>query len=245
MDPFNSLSLENHDQIRKYLRFFRQKKDGILRSLQREVNDIKGDRLNEDMYTKEDVQEFADFLMSAIRSNLSGDLASIINMGALAVNQLLESSQLKGVELSLETSALENQALVDAVEKMNLDAAPRARRTTGLTSFKDEAKAMRDESSRLEEANSKLQSEVAALRRRLAQLDSSYAAAESKAHSDSRELERALEQAKEESSKRVSETAQFQQMRKMMQSQAAKIRDLRRRLQHYEPDAVKEDDDNY
>ncbi|RYH20430.1 hypothetical protein EON65_23475 [archaeon] len=43
------------------------------------------------------------------QSNLSGDLASLINMGALAVNQLLESSQLKGVELSLETSALENQ----------------------------------------------------------------------------------------------------------------------------------------
>ncbi|RYH20431.1 hypothetical protein EON65_23480 [archaeon] len=67
MDPFNSLSLENHDQIRKYLRFFRQKKDGILRSLQREVNDIKAERLNEDMYTKDDMQEFADFLMSAIR----------------------------------------------------------------------------------------------------------------------------------------------------------------------------------
>ncbi|RYH20428.1 hypothetical protein EON65_23465 [archaeon] len=53
---------------------------------------------------------------------------------------------------------------------------------------------MRDESSRLEETNSKLQSEVAALRKRLSQLDSSYSAAESKAHHDSRELERALEQ---------------------------------------------------
>lgn len=67
MDPFNSLSVENHDQIRKYIRFFRQKKDGILRSLQREINDIKAERLNEDMYTKDDMQEFADFLMSAIR----------------------------------------------------------------------------------------------------------------------------------------------------------------------------------
>jgi len=30
----------------------------------------------------------------------------------------------------------------------------------------------------------------------------------------------------------------------MMQSQASKIRDLRRRLEKYEPDAVKEDDEN-
>ena len=33
-------------------------------------------------------------------------------MGALAVNQLLENSQEKGVELTLETSALENQVSV-------------------------------------------------------------------------------------------------------------------------------------
>jgi hypothetical protein len=67
MDPFHSLSAENHEQIRKYLRFFRQKKDGIVRNLQQEVNDVKSDRLNEDMYSREDVEEFADFLFSAVK----------------------------------------------------------------------------------------------------------------------------------------------------------------------------------
>lgn len=67
MNPFNELSEDNHDQIRKYLRFFRQKKDGILRGINREFVDIKTDRLNEDMYSKEDVNEFADYLSSAIK----------------------------------------------------------------------------------------------------------------------------------------------------------------------------------
>lgn len=67
MNPFADLSDENHDQVRKYLRFFRQKKDGILRSVSREFMDAKADRLNEDMYSKDDVNEFADFLASAIR----------------------------------------------------------------------------------------------------------------------------------------------------------------------------------
>lgn len=87
------------------------------------------------------------------------------------------------------------------------------------------------------------------LRQRLAQLDRSAAnAAESKSADDSntraqlRSLERSLEEAKEENNKRINETTQFQQMRKMMQSQSAKIRDLRRRLERYEPDACKEDD---
>lgn len=66
-NPFASLSEDNQDQIRKYLRFLRNKKDGMLRALQLEIDDVKGDRLHEDVYTKEDVQDFADFLTSAIR----------------------------------------------------------------------------------------------------------------------------------------------------------------------------------
>lgn len=187
-------------------------------------------------------------LRSLLQSNISGDLSTVVNMGALALNQVLESAQLKGVDLVLETTQLENQALVDAVDKMSLDPAPRnARRATGLTSFKDEAKAMRDQTSHLEETNRRLQDEVAALKHRLQQLDSSYAASESKSAAESqhsRELERALGEAKEQNSKRVAETAQFQQMRKIMQQQSAKIRDLRKRLQKYEPEAVKEDDED-
>lgn len=106
---------------------------------------------------------------------------------------------------------------------------------------------MRDETSRLEDTNTRLQAEVAQLRQRLAQVDSSRSAAESKMQADSyhsHELERALEEAKEQNSKRVAETAQFQQMRKIMQSQSAKLKDLRKRLQRWEPEAVKEDDED-
>lgn len=50
-----------------------------------------------------------------------------------------------------------------------------------------------------------------------------------------------LDIATEENAKRVGETAQFQQMRKLMQAQATKLKDLRKRLQKYEP----EDDGDY
>ncbi len=55
------------------------------------------------------------------------------------------------------------------------------------------------------------------------------------------ELERALADAKEENEKRVMDTAQFQQMRKVMQSQAKHIRDLKARLNRYEPDDTAEE----
>ena len=43
-------------------------------------------------------------------------------MGALAVGQLLESAQTAGVELQLDTAAVENAMLLDAIERMNLEA---------------------------------------------------------------------------------------------------------------------------
>ena len=67
MDPFSELSAENHDQIRKYLRFFRQKKDGVLREIEQEMDDLKTDRIDESMFTKEDMMDYSDLLASAVR----------------------------------------------------------------------------------------------------------------------------------------------------------------------------------
>lgn len=66
MNPFDELNSDNHDQIRRYLRFFRQKKDGVVRDIEREFADVKNDRLDETMFTREDMIEYSDFLSSAI-----------------------------------------------------------------------------------------------------------------------------------------------------------------------------------
>ena len=67
MNPFEDLSTDNHDQIRKYLRFFRQKKDGIMRDIDSEFTDVKDDRLDETMFTRDDMIEYSDFVASAIK----------------------------------------------------------------------------------------------------------------------------------------------------------------------------------
>lgn len=58
-------------------------------------------------------------------------------------------------------------------------------------------------------------------------------------------LEEELGMAQQENTKRVAETTQFQQMKKLMQNQAARIRELQARLNRYEPedDEVRDDDD--
>lgn len=67
MNPFESLSEDNHDQIQKYLRFFAQKKEGLLRTINIEFSDAKADKLNEDMYSREEVEDFCDFLAVSVK----------------------------------------------------------------------------------------------------------------------------------------------------------------------------------
>ena len=67
------------------------------------------------MYSREDVLDFMDFLQGSIKSHIQHDMAKSINMGALAVSQLLTSAQEKGVDLVLETANIENSTLLDSV----------------------------------------------------------------------------------------------------------------------------------
>ena len=53
-------------------------------------------------------------ITSSTQNNVGQELGTVINMGALAVSQLLENSQEKGVELVLETSSFENQVIDSA-----------------------------------------------------------------------------------------------------------------------------------
>ncbi len=86
MNPFASLSDENQDQIRKYLKFFRQKKDGILRSIQREINDLESERLNEEVFTREDVLDLVEFFSSAVKVSLSNGCSSSALLTVLLVS---------------------------------------------------------------------------------------------------------------------------------------------------------------
>jgi hypothetical protein len=128
MNPFSELSEDNHAQVRKYLRFFRQKKDSALRAVDHEFSDTRADKLYEDMYSKRDVEELLEFIQVSTKNLVNHEISSLINMGALTVSQLLEGAQTQGLDLTLETGAIENQALLDAVEKMSLEAMPKSLR---------------------------------------------------------------------------------------------------------------------
>jgi len=115
--------------------------------------------------------------------------------------------------------------------------------------MKEEAKAMSERIEQLEEENRRLQEDAVFYKSRLATAEKQgRSAAEGKQRDEEgdassssrvRQLEAELREAREENEKRVSDTAQFQQMKKLMQSQAQNLTDMRRRLLRYEPDDAK------
>jgi chromosome segregation ATPase len=164
--------------------------------------------------------------------------------------------------ITLDTTILENQGLLDSIERMSLDMSANKKRGTALVSLKDEAKALanesravREEAGRLEETNKQLQSrfntiqadatklarekaalqnEVDALRRQLEVVEKNSQANENSAKGGNDNLQRRIQRLEEEldeerevNQKRVADTPQFIQMKKMMQTQSQKIRDLR------------------
>jgi hypothetical protein len=59
-------------------------------------------------------------LIYVYQNNVGAEVGAIINMSALAVSQLLESAQERGIELSLETAAIENQVSVTNLNHFQL-----------------------------------------------------------------------------------------------------------------------------
>ena len=124
-------------------------------------------------------------------------------------------------------------------------------------SLRDESKSIILQSGRLEDANKILEQEVGNLKLKLELIERERREernllSEGKQSENSMNsilndrigsLERELEDSKIENNKRVLDTPQFRQMKTLMQNQSTKIRDLRLRLQKYEPDNMKEEDD--
>ena len=96
---------------------------------------------------------------------------------------------------------------------------------------------MQADASTLAREKAALQSEVADLKRRLAQMERSSQLRESDAkgsydsnaslQSTIRQLEEELQEEREVNQRRVADTPQFQQMKKMMNSQNQKLKELR------------------
>ncbi|CAM9759933.1 unnamed protein product [Pylaiella littoralis] len=241
-----------------------------------EFDDINNDRLSEDMYSQEDVEGLLDGLRGCVVTNLRQEIGAVANMSALLMKQMLEGAEQQGAGLAFDTSHVEDQALLEEVERMRVDG--KVERNSGqasrLVSIKDEHARLVEESlmlqaksETLEDRVAKLQQDctqllkerdeermgAAALRRKLNFQAANKSETLSKMLPGDNEAEdaeaarREISALKAMSERRLNESPQFQQLKKLVSSKSQQVVSLRRRLLRYEPDdegAKQEDDED-
>lgn len=159
----DGLDAENQEQIIKYLKFFKNKRDIAIDRVDGDFDDCKSDRLHEDMYTKDDVEQMLDHLNIVVKDNMRNEVQTILGMNVLLMKQLFERAVDQGCELQMDTSVIEDAAMISAVEKIRLDQpvmkaeAKRASRNTQLSSMKDDTAELVAQKNKLETSNATLQ----------------------------------------------------------------------------------------
>ena len=159
------LSAEHEDQLKKYLRFFRGKRDVQLQEVAATIRDQR-EMLLEDMYTRDDVVRILDSLGDATRATVMTDLQATVNMSVLVLRQLFEEAEAQEIELELDLAVVEDEVMLKEVEKISMDAPTRERKKKAV-----KLDSMRDEHQRLMLENERLRSELKGTRSRADELE--------------------------------------------------------------------------
>ena len=70
------------------------------------------------MFNVEDVEQILGGLLERVESNVRDDLQLTVSMSVLAIRQLFEDADEQDVELQMDTSKMEDRAMLNEVDKI-------------------------------------------------------------------------------------------------------------------------------
>ena len=205
-------------------------------------NDCKEDRLTDDMFNKDEVVEILDELRSHVIECMRTDLQRTVSMSVLAVRQLFEEAETHGIELEVDTALIEDKSLIEEVESLALDGPSKALRskTRRLKAMGREQAELAEQVETLQKEATRRDRELTLLKERAAQLRSGAGSGGGggAATGEGKAGEECGADGDFSNGGQFKGSKSFQQMRKLMAAKTNEIKQLRARLQVYEPDIV-------
>ncbi|KAJ0408824.1 hypothetical protein P43SY_000720 [Pythium insidiosum] len=247
MSP-SSISAHHQEEISKFLKFFRSRLKTHLENIDAEFEDTRSDRLSsDDVYSQKDVQDVLKSLCFAVKATTRCELQDTINMMALLLREIFVEAEDSKLALELDIAKVEDKDLLERVEKLGVaewveDPSAIAKRSS---SKKAAVNPVAQRQLELEREKQSLEDEVRAARHTTQQQQEEHERELRKLQrklADARARVEQLERQAEDAAQHVSQTPQFQSMKRMVAQKNQQLQELRRRLQRYEP--LGDDDDD-
>ena len=168
-DILSGLPDATRGEIISFMTFFKGERARTLEALDGDFEDCLEDRIRgvDPPFSLEDVTSAVDHLQVVVKDGVERDLKKIVNMNVLLLKNLLATAQQRGVRLRVDTSVIEDEALLRQVDALKLTggsfspAEPKGPSATfdDLTS-KEEQKALERTNDRLVQDNTTLQKDL-------------------------------------------------------------------------------------
>jgi hypothetical protein len=168
-DILSGLPDATRGEILSFMTFFKGERARTLEALDGDFEDCLEDRIRgvDPPFSLEDVTSAVDHLQVVVKDGVERDLKKIVNMNVLLLKNLLATAQQRGVRLRVDTSVIEDEALLRQVDALKLTggsfspAEPKGPSASfdDLTS-KEEQKALERTNDRLVADNTTLQKDL-------------------------------------------------------------------------------------
>ena len=168
-DILSGLPDATRGEIISFMTFFKGERARTLEALDGDFEDCLEDRIRgvDPPFSLEDVTSAVDHLQVVVKDGVERDLKKIVNMNVLLLKNLLATAQQRGVRLRVDTSVIEDEALLRQVDALKLTggsfspAEPKGPSASfdDLTS-KEEQKALERTNDRLVQDNTTLQKDL-------------------------------------------------------------------------------------
>ena len=113
-----------------------------LREIENLFQDVADARLQDEnqVLSAEEVSSIFQSLLESVKSNVNRDLDLTAKMSVVAIHQLFEEADAQDAELQMDTSRIEDAALIEAIDNIQLDGEVRRQsmRSFGRGSFKSQ-----------------------------------------------------------------------------------------------------------
>ena len=236
----------------KYLRFFKEKRLQTLGLIRGDFADTIEDRLRsvQAPYSEEEVFGALEHLEICVKDGVEKDLSRMLSMNVLVLKDLLDAAKDRGLELRVDTSMVENEDMLREAEQIRLDrglskrAEPKGNNNSlrRLSSVKNEFEnelarqkyVLEDSNKSLQSRFDKLQDQFDKLLREKNTLARQLEDSEGDLRNTIKDLKNNLDRTTHELDTKLSNSKQFQQMKKILSDKNKQVADLRHRLSDYE-----------